>query len=424
MRCSSGSFRILPHLVACALALVLVWGGGAHAETLRLQWGSVNEWYPDGYAGVEDVALHDRQPDANFGSFYEWQSGATAEGGISRALIRWDLQALAPLFSSDRYEVVLAELKLGLWYNRDAEQQPFDVYRVTTANRGWIEGSAHGKLEAGAATWNAARSGDQAWAGEPGCGKPGVDYDADPVASFESDTATHMRPRYLNPVRLPVPMVRDWALSPEQNAGLLIKHVKEREAAGSVNFIPSEHTRSDYGWDRHHPELVITYVDRQSRGVSEPGELISDGLSDYVVVVPAGAQPSERRGADELVDHLRQMTGCRVPVLPEDVYKEGLGPLVSVGRTERSTSVLTDEELVELGDEGFVIRPHGKDLYILGGGRRGALYGVFEFLESLGIRWYTPSFSVMPNCADVSLPETDTRLVPKCFYRDQLWNNG
>ncbi|MBN2311721.1 MAG: DUF4838 domain-containing protein [Candidatus Hydrogenedentes bacterium] len=412
-------------LVAGWIAVIAAFGlaPAAQPETLRLQLGAKNAWYPKGYEGIEETALWRGRPDDNFGAFWEFQAGATEDGGLFRGVMRWDLEGLAPLFESERYTVVLCELKLGLWYNRDRTEQAFELLRILPANADWVEGNLPGKPGPGTATWNAAQSGTQPWAGAAGCGKPGMDYEPAPLARFESDTATHMRPRYLTPIPLPVDVVRSWALAPERNAGILIKAADEA-AAGSVNFIPSEHTRSDYGWDRHHPELVVTYIDREAQGASRPGELISDGKSGYIVVIPDEPAGSERYAAEEFVEHLRSLSGHAFTVLPEALYAKDYGPAVSIGRTALSTAVLPDAALDALGDEGYVIDQRDGNLFIVGGRRRGALYGVYDFLEGQGIRWYTPKFTRIPERPTIPLPTERREIVPKFFYRDQLWNNG
>jgi len=63
-------------------------------------------------------------------------------------------------------------------------------------------------------------------------------------------------------------------------------------------------------------------------------------------------------------------------------------------------------------------------LFLVGGRRRGALYAVYRFLEDLGVRWFTPRFTVVPRQTAIPLPATAVRVVPKVFYRDQLWDNG
>jgi hypothetical protein len=55
---------------------------------------------------------------------------------------------------------------------------------------------------------------------------------------------------------------------------------------------------------------------------------------------------------------------------------------------------VTQEELDKLGPEGYVIRSGEVDgepvILVAGGGRVGTLYGAYDLLHRLGVRWYTP----------------------------------
>ncbi|NOY79942.1 MAG: DUF4838 domain-containing protein [Kiritimatiellaeota bacterium] len=401
-------------------------GASSSGATLRLQKGAVSPFYPDGYSGTQDVYIDSKSPDRNYGLDWEFTIGSMPKGAVRRGLMRWDLRKLKSLFSDQRIAVVSVELKLGLWYNQRIPHQAFDIYRIKAVNAGWREGDRRSGNFNGMVTWNSVSHGTRAWAGAPGCGKPGVDFDPIPVASFTADAVGHMRPRYLPPIELPLALVRSWALEPDKNAGLLIRRHEEpvNDRSEFVYFISSEHMRKDYGWDKHHPELIITYFDLTRKQMSAPGEIVSRGASPYMVVVPERPEGAERYAARELVDHIRQMSGCDLSILPESRYQTAYGPFISVGRTRLSRTVLSDSAFERLGEEGFVIDRRGRNMFIVGGRRRGALYGVYAFLEDLGVRWFTPTFTVVPKLKAVPLPSKRIREIPKVFYRDQLWNNG
>ncbi len=55
----------------------------------------------------------------------------------------------------------------------------------------------------------------------------------------------------------------------------------------------------------------------------------------------------------------------------------------------------------ENDSDNFSIDISGKDITISGEGRRGTLYGVYEFLEAQGIRWYSPWEEYVPENADM-----------------------
>jgi hypothetical protein len=55
---------------------------------------------------------------------------------------------------------------------------------------------------------------------------------------------------------------------------------------------------------------------------------------------------------------------------------------------------------------------------ISGGLPRGVIYGVYEFLEQLGCRWFSSKVSHIPKRKSLAVPGMDIRQVPKLEYRD------
>lgn len=59
-----------------------------------------------------------------------------------------------------------------------------------------------------------------------------------------------------------------------------------------------------------------------------------------------------------------------------------------------------------LGDEEWIIRSDGKNLYISGGNPRGLYYGVCEFLEKFaGVRYFTKSDILIPKASKITVPD-------------------
>lgn len=115
------------------------------------------------------------------------------------------------------------------------------------------------------------------------------------------------------------------------------------------------------------------------------------------MVVSRDASPSERHAARELEQCLFEMTGARLPVAGD--RDRVRGPTILLGRSEALEALGVKIPWEELGDERFTLKTVGNHLVIAGGRRRGTLYGVYEFLERLGCRWYTPDFTVTPRGA-------------------------
>ncbi|MEK7413472.1 MAG: DUF4838 domain-containing protein [Planctomycetota bacterium] len=147
--------------------------------------------------------------------------------------------------------------------------------------------------------------------------------------------------------------------------------------------------------------------------------VVQAGHSEYSIVVDKDAIPSEHFAAEELVTHLQQMTGVTVPV--QNVMP-GNGKAIVLGFTAASPlGVLPD---ASLGKEGFLLKQIGSSLVIAGGRPRGTLYGVYSFLDRLGVRWWTPTERYVPTQKTVVLPALDVRDVPALYYRDMMYRES
>ena len=129
---------------------------------------------------------------------------------------------------------------------------------------------------------------------------------------------------------------------------------------------------------------------------------------------------TEAFAACELQHYLRKITGA-----PEDFGIVNAGAPVSddvVLRVGRAAG-LAAEELQALGPEGYVIRSARRDgrrvILVAGGGRVGTLYGVYDFLHRLGVRWYAPGEvnEEAPSKTLDDLPDMDIRETPGFFTR-------
>jgi hypothetical protein len=78
-------------------------------------------------------------------------------------------------------------------------------------------------------------------------------------------------------------------------------------------------------------------------------------------------------------------------------------------------------DMASLGDEGFVIKTAGGHIVIAGGRPRGTLYGVYEFLERLGCRFFTPTCEKIPSAYDIGVPELDVAQKPVLEYREHCY---
>ncbi|HOE66435.1 MAG TPA: DUF4838 domain-containing protein [Candidatus Hydrogenedentes bacterium] len=143
----------------------------------------------------------------------------------------------------------------------------------------------------------------------------------------------------------------------------------------------------------------------------EPGR-----YGEVRVVVAESASPSERTAATEFQKHWQQCTGHAPPIATTPAQG---GVSVWIGRVGLPESLLATVNLEGLGDDGLCIRtatPH--DLLIVGGQKRGTLYGVYQFFEDyMGVRWLAPDATYIPPVCN-AIPQINFRYVPAIWYRD------
>lgn len=151
----------------------------------------------------------------------------------------------------------------------------------------------------------------------------------------------------------------------------------------------------------------------------DEGNIALDGWSDYVIVIGADCTQSEKTAARELALYIKKMSGATLRINTDD-KPEAEKELV-VGRTTREAEGDFDRE--ELGDEGFVIKTVGKKLFIVGGEKRGTLYGVYTYLENyLGCRFYTMDFEKVPEYNALPFIEIEEdKQIPVITTRDSSW---
>lgn len=152
--------------------------------------------------------------------------------------------------------------------------------------------------------------------------------------------------------------------------------------------------------------------------------LAKSGVAQCTLVVPDEATPVELHAAKELCDHVRQMAGVELRTVRERQYVPASdGPCLSVGQTTRFARQAQAARWEIAGDDDIVVAVRDGSAFLGGGRRRGALYAVYEFLETLGVRWYSPDYTHVPKLADIRMPAAPIVTRPGFWYRDQWWNN-
>ena len=128
----------------------------------------------------------------------------------------------------------------------------------------------------------------------------------------------------------------------------------------------------------------ISAVTQEGKGL-----LIAEkGRALVTVVMPDDAHPGEELAASEIADYLGNITGATFNVVREGELKAE--PALYVGRTTRGKALTIDAKYEQVYPDSFRIRIDPRRIVIRGGGVRGTIYGVYDFLEMLGCRFYAP----------------------------------
>jgi len=148
-----------------------------------------------------------------------------------------------------------------------------------------------------------------------------------------------------------------------------------------------------------------------------PIALSKNGKCLFTIVTHAGASPSELHAARQLKEYLDRITSLDFPFGETGAE----GPCIVVGGGALADKLAGPLNLGELGDEGFIIKAAQGGIVIVGGRLRGALYGVYEFLERVGCRFFSPLCENVPSICDLNAPELDVRQKPALEYREHWY---
>jgi hypothetical protein len=151
---------------------------------------------------------------------------------------------------------------------------------------------------------------------------------------------------------------------------------------------------------------------------AEPLVLVEEGRARSAILAAPTIAASERFAVEELQAFIRQISGVTLPVCePGKLPPEGKPAVWIVVGNKTVAERHKNLGLDSLGSEGFVVKTLGDELVLAGGEKRGTLYSVYTFLETLGCRWWTEDASTIPDMKTIRVHAVDRREVPKLKYR-------
>ena len=145
--------------------------------------------------------------------------------------------------------------------------------------------------------------------------------------------------------------------------------------------------------------------------------LVDNHQSNYKIIVSSDAQETEKKAADELKKYLQEISGISLEIVsdsePISDYE------ILIGNSNRLKTFVSQTDFDSLGKDGFIIKTIGEKIIIVGGEKKGTLYGVYTFLEDyLNCRMYAPDVFEIPKNSNVTIPSIDITQIPKIKYRE------
>jgi len=112
--------------------------------------------------------------------------------------------------------------------------------------------------------------------------------------------------------------------------------------------------------------------------------------AEVILVVSEEANRIEKFAAEELAKYLTKMVDKKVAITTQQKAQKAIYVGTLPPDLEKTFGKKISKELEELGDDGFIIRESEDSLLILGKTPRATLFGVYHYLQMLGVRWYFP----------------------------------
>src|SRR6476469_7268165 len=132
--------------------------------------------------------------------------------------------------------------------------------------------------------------------------------------------------------------------------------------------------------------------------------------------------PANERAAKELQKYIADMTGVKLSL------QNDASPLpdhaILIGPSKHLDALGIQLDKAKLGNDGFILKTVGPHLVIAGPGPRGSMYGTYELLEKLGVRWLTQKVTIIPRKEKLELPTLDETQVPAFEYREPYFTEA
>ena len=114
---------------------------------------------------------------------------------------------------------------------------------------------------------------------------------------------------------------------------------------------------------------------------------------DAVISIPQNAKSTDAYAANRLEYYLDKITGGNVEIADEDA------------ESGYKIKIISEDASADLSDGSYTITSTENELIISGAGNKGAINGVYRFLEEFcGCHWYESEVIVIPENKNLTIP--------------------
>lgn len=151
--------------------------------------------------------------------------------------------------------------------------------------------------------------------------------------------------------------------------------------------------------------------------------LTQNGNALMPIVIADTPTKVDEHCAKELKTHLDKISDCNFQIIKESELSQN-AKAIFVGNTQKSKVALPDFNPQKVPFDTIRILTKDGSLFITGHHRRGTIYATSEFLESLGVRWWTPQEMYLPKNASITLKHIDKTYSPALQFRQTNYISG
>ena len=142
-------------------------------------------------------------------------------------------------------------------------------------------------------------------------------------------------------------------------------------------------------------------------------QVTDDGILDYQIILPMRAALIEKEAGLALQLYLSKLSKKAIQIVAEGESKIING--IYLGETDYAKAQQINSS--NIPEAGFIRKIEGENFIIAGGTKRGLLFGVYDLLEGLGFRKYSPETADSPGDTSFKPTKTDKVIEPRIKYR-------